>query len=73
MSDKVTSIMKKEWTLCALARAAKEDRQQCITSHERLMADAMNRMEMRDLWQQIKENRKPTPGEQAIAAEWRLD
>ena len=66
--------MKKEWNLQALAIAAQNDIAQCHTDHERFMATATNRKQMRELWQTIKASgRKVSPIEQAIAEQWGIE
>lgn len=66
--------MEKEWNMQALAIAAQNDLAQCHTDTERATANAINRKEMRELWQTIKTSgRKVSPIEHAIAEQWGLE
>jgi len=67
-------MKRKEWNLQALAIAAANDLKDCHNDHERLMANTINRKEMRELWQKMKsEGRKASPLDIAIAEQWGLE
>lgn len=59
-------------TLAELSRRAFEDREHCRTYHERLMADTINRREMRECVERIVVQRSLTATERNISEQWGL-